>query len=349
MAQQPAPVVSPEVAPDGSVTFRLRAPNAQKVEVRGDWGEAVAMTKGTDGVWSATTGALKPDIYSYSFRVDEASISDPGNNHLKPGLYGTQSLLTVPSSEPQPWSLTDVPHGVVHHHFYKSGPIGDQRSFVVYTPPGYEQNRNARYPVLYLSHGSGDWQTGWVEVGKANFILDNLIAQGKAKPMLVVMPFGQTLPGSPRQQRNVAKFLDLYAKDLFNEIVPAVEQMYHVAAGSENRAIAGLSMGGGQALWTGLNHASKFGFVAGFSSWIPLERGDNFEGMLARFDPARKDNPKLWIAIGEKDFLLDNNEKLHAWLQSKNVQHSYRVTEGAHTWRVWRRYLAELVPLLFRS
>jgi enterochelin esterase family protein len=333
-AEQPR-VVSPEVHPDRTVTFRLRAPNAKEVAVSGDFAPKQApMTLGSDGVWSVTAGPLEPDLYGYSFRVDGTSLNDPHNATIKAGVNGTQSLLAVPGDAPMPYDETDVPHGIVHRHFYLSKPIGDRRSFVVYTPPGYFADTKTKYPVLYLLHGSGDLATTWTDTGKANFILDNLIAAGKAKPMLVVMPFGhavmQRTPDS--RQRNV----ELFAKDLLESVIPAVESHYRAMTDKKSRAIAGLSMGGGQSLWTGFSNPDRFAWVAGFSSSVP-------EGL-----PVKPSDQFRWIAIGRDDFLLGNNRKLDAALKAAGVKYDYLETAGAHSWRVWRKYLAELAPLLFR-
>jgi enterochelin esterase family protein len=334
-------VQSPEIHDDRRVTLRLRAPNAKEVTVSGDFvPKPQPLVRDENGVWSITVGPLEPDVYGYAYRLDGTALNDPHNPLLKPGISGTQSTFIIKGDKPLPWDEADVPHGTVHRHFYRSQAIGDARSFVVYTPPGYNSSSGPRYPVLYLLHGAGDLSTSWIDVGRANFVLDNVIASGKAKPMIVVMPFGHAVtrrdPGA--RTRNT----ELVAKDLLDGIVPAVEKAYRIAPSSANRAIAGLSMGGGQALWTGLNNTDKFAYVAGFSSAVP-EAADV---------PNAAENAKklkmLWIAIGKDDFLLDRNTKFEAWLKSENIAHKYQVTDGAHTWRVWRRYLAELTPLLFR-
>jgi enterochelin esterase family protein len=328
-------IISPEIHPDRRVTLRLRAPNAKDVLVAGELtSKPQAMMPGSDGVWSVTLGPLEPDIYGYSFRVDGTSINDPHNATIKAGVNGTQSLLTVPGETPAAYDGTDVPHGILHRHYYRSAAVDDRRSFVVYTPPRYFNNTKTKYPVLYLLHGSGDLPTSWTETGRAHFILDNLIAAGAAKPMLVVMPFGHTvMQRSPdSRQRNV----ELFAKDLLESVIPIVESHYNVLTDRKSRAIAGLSIGGGQALWTGSSYPEQFRWVAGFSSSVPQNL------------PVKKTDQFRWIAIGRDDFLLENNRKLEASLKAAGVQYSYKETAGAHSWRVWRRYLAELVPLLFR-
>ena len=347
--QSTPPLVSPEIRTDRTVTFRCRAPNAKEVTVSGDFTrKPVPMSKDESGVWTATLGPLTPDIYAYSIRVDGVANIDSANPMVKTGFRGSSSGFVVPSDKPLDWDEQPVRHGTLHRHFYSSKAVGDARNFVVYTPPGYDSASKTRYPVLYLLHGSGDLSDSWSEFGKANFILDNLQAQGKARPMLVVMPFGHasTGDGPDNRTRNV----ELFSKDLLEDIMPVVDKEYRTFADAQHRAIAGLSMGGGQSLWTGLNNPDKFAWVAGFSSGI---RSTDVE---SRFPPLMKEpenlNKKLkllWIGVGKDDTLVEVNRQFTAALKDKGVRFTYVETEGGHTWRVWRRYLAELTPLLFRS
>src|SRR6202020_1056507 len=189
-----APQVSPEVHSDGSVSFRFRAPNAKEVQLAREGAEPQAMQKDDQGVWSLTTTPLAPDYYSYSFVADGVRLIDPSNPLLKPNLLSTESSVHVPGPSSLPWELNDVPHGEIHHHFYKSSVADDDRDYYVYTPPGYEKSGKQSYAVLYLLHGYSDDASGWTAVGRANVILDNLIAQGKAKPMMLVMPLGYGAP-----------------------------------------------------------------------------------------------------------------------------------------------------------
>ena len=232
-AQPPKPVVSPEVHADNSVTFRLRAPNVKEVLLSREGAERVPMQRGDDGVWSVTTNPLEPDFYGYSFVADGVSLIDPSNSVMKPNLLSPQSEVHVPGPASLSWEVSDVPRGIVHQHFYHSGVVGDQRDYFVYTPPGYDPGSTKLYPVLYLLHGFSDDASGWTAVGRANVILDNLIAQGKAKPMLVVMPLGYGTPeilsrsNSPvrdpsMRKRNMEKFRDA----LFTEVIPQVEKNY---------------------------------------------------------------------------------------------------------------------------
>ena len=234
--QPPPPIASPEVHADKSVTFRFRDPNAKEVFLGREGTQRVPMQKDAQGVWSFTSDALDPDFYGYSFIVDGVSIVDPSNSLLKPNLLNLTSMFHVPGPSSLPWEINDVPHGEVHHHFYHSAAIGDDRDYYVYTPPGYDPNEKKSYPVLYLLHGYSDDASGWTAVGRANIILDNLIAQGKAKPMLIVMPLGYGAPeivvrGGPTlrdaslRDKNYSKFRD----SLLTEVIPQVEKTYRVA------------------------------------------------------------------------------------------------------------------------
>jgi enterochelin esterase-like enzyme len=352
--QPPAPLVSPEVHPDRSVTFRLRAPNARSVRLEIEGVEKAAeMVRDGSGVWSVTTAPLDPDFYGYSIVADGVALLDPPNPLLKPNLLGAQSMVHVPGPASLAWEVNDVPHGAVHHHFYKSALIGDQRDFYVYTPPGYDPAARTRYPALYLLHGFSDDASGWISVGQAHVILDNLIARGQAKPMLVVMPLGYGAPEILGQgwhglhaglaERNRERFRDA----LIGEVMPAVEKAYRVLADRTGRAITGLSMGGGEALFTGLNGVDRFAWVGGFSSAM---FGDDPGRVFQRFDAQSGGRLSLlWIACGSDDGLIEPNRAFSAWLKQKGVKHTWIESGGAHTWLVWRRYLAEFVPLLFQQ
>ena len=272
MAQVPTHVVSPEVQPDGHVTFRFIESNAVKVEVSIEGqSEPGPMQKDEHGIWTATVGPLQPDIYGYSLVADGVALIDPSNPMMKPNLLNTESAVHVPGPASLPWEVNNVPHGEIHHHFYHSKIVGDDPDFYVYTPPGYEPGAKRGYPVLYLLHGFSDAADGWPAVGRANVILDNLIAQGKAKPMIVVMPLGYGNPevlrhgwGSDKDLAwsNLSKFTDV----LLAEVIPQVERSYKVRKDSESHAIAGLSMGGAESLLTGLNHLDTFAWIGAFSA-----------------------------------------------------------------------------------
>ena len=247
-----------------------------------------------------------------------------------------------------------MPHGAVHHHFYRSGIVGDDRDFYVYTPPGYDPAAKKLYPVLYLLHGYSDDASGWTAVGRANVILDNLIAQGKAKPMLIVMTLGYGAPEilSPASQRfrdpelrtrNMIKFRDA----LFTEVMPQVEKSYRVAKDRNLRAIAGLSMGGAESLFTGLNAIDRFAWIGAFSSG---GMGEDFNATFPALDAkANAQLRLLWIACGTDDRLIEPNRKFRDWLKSKSVQFIPIETPGSHTWMVWLRNLAEFAALLFQG
>ena len=347
-------VQSPEIAEDGKVTLRLRAPNAEEVVVQGSLAsERMNLTKGDDGVWSVTIGPLEADIYEYSFVVDGLSIADPSNPNLKRGVRGFSSVVELPGEAAPTWELRNVPHGDLHVHTYFAESLDQTRRFFVYTPPGYDKDTTTKYPVLYLLHGAGDFEASWSEHGKANLIADNLIAAGQAQPMLIVMPFGHlsSSGGVARGGRggdDGENRSDPFADDLLQEVIPLVESKYRVETGSAHRAIAGLSMGGGQTLNVGLKNPDKFAYVCAFSSAVFGDVNENLAALAADAAKANEQLKLLWIGCGKEDFLLGANERLTTWLDEKSIEHEWRLTEGGHTWPVWRGYLAEVLPKLFR-
>jgi enterochelin esterase-like enzyme len=352
--QAPAWLVSPEVHSDSSVTFRFLAPNAQEVRLAREGTEAVAMQKDDKGVWTVTTAPLPPDYYGYSFVVDGVRSLDPFNRGLVPNLISPGNFVHVPGPPTLPWEVGDAPRGEVHHHFYKSAVAGDQRDFYVYTPPGYDPTSKTTYPVLYLLHGFSDDASGWTAVGHANVIFDNLIAQGAAKAMIVVMPLGYgtmeivaqgwgSVGHSDLRERNFTGFRDA----LLTEIIPAVESEYRVTKDRNARAIAGLSMGGSESLRTGLNNLDKFAWIGAFSAGgMPDDFDKDFPGLDAK---ANQQLRLLWIACGTEDHLITVNRNLREWLKTKGVAHIDIETPGMHTWMVWRRNLAEFAGLLFKN
>ena len=356
LAQPPAlpPIESPEVHADRTVTFRFRDPNAREVLLARAGSPRLPMQKDEQGVWTVTTDPLEPDFYSYSFVADGVGLIDPSNPGITPNLLNTTSVVHVPGPASLPWEINDVPRGEVHHHFYRSSVIGDQRDYYVYTPPGYDPSAKRLYPALYLLHGFSDDASGWSAVGRANVILDNLIAQGKAKPMILVMPLGYGAPEivtrrgpSLRDAGLRAKNYDRFRDALFTEMIPQVEKAYKVAKDRNSRAIAGLSMGGAESLYIGLNALDRFGWVGSFSA------GGSSEDNDATY-PALNANTAsqlhlLWIACGTDDRLIEPNRKFREWLTSKEIRHTDIETPGAHTWMVWRRNLAAFAPLLFQE
>jgi enterochelin esterase-like enzyme len=353
-AQTTQALRSPEVHSDNRVTFRLRAPNAKEVILAREGAQRLPMQKEEQGVWSVTTEPLEPDLYGYSFVSDGVSLIDPSNPLMKPNLLYTQSVVHVSGPASLPWEVNNVPHGTIHHHFYKSGVVGDERDYYVDTPPGYDPAAKNLYPVLYLLHGFSDDAGGWTAVGRAHVILDNLIAQGKAKPMLVVTPLGYGAPeivspvtASARdpklRQRNLDKFRDA----LLTEVIPEVEKVYRASKDRNSRAIAGLSMGGAESLYVGLNAMTRFAWIGAFSSGGLSE---DFNATFAALDSkANSQLHLLWIACGTEDRLIDGSRKFRDWLKSKEIRHTGIETPGAHTWMVWRRNLAAFAPLLFRA
>lgn len=356
----PAPPASPILQPDGTVLFRLAMPNAAKVELDLEGTkDPLAMTKAADGVWSISVPKLAPQYYSYSFKVDGTDVLDPHNVTLKTSFFSTQNIFLVPGNPPMPWETANVPRGVVHHHYYRSKIVGINSEYYVYTPPNFDPGSKQKYPVLYLLHGYSDDPSAWTGMAKANVILDNLIAQGKAKPMIVVMPLGYgTMEVIARGwsswddpelvRRNYSRFSNV----LLQEVMPLVKRQYPLSDSREDRAIAGLSMGGAESLLVGLNHLDDFAYVGGFSS-APLGQSDFasvFPGITTQSAPGINSRLRLlWIACGTEDSLLERNQKLIAWLKEKGLQPTAIETPGMHAWMVWRDNLTNFAPLLFQS
>jgi enterochelin esterase family protein len=348
-AQTPRPdtLVSPEVHPDRRVTFRVRAPKASEVSLFGDWmvpETKQAMTRDEQGVWSTTVGPLEPGLAIYTFTVDGVTTPDPVNPRIKLRARTSASLVDVPGHPPELWEARDVPHGAVEINWAKSKITGDTRAYYVYTPPGYNPARSARYPVLYLLHGNNDTAAGWTDVGKANFILDNLIAEKRAVPMIIVMPWGHAVPYGGAQSNNTATF----ERYLLEEVMSQVEGKYRVASGRENRAIVGLSMGGGHALQIGLSHLERFSAVAAFSSAVPGNFENRFQALLDDPEGTNKKLKLLWIGCGRQDSAFERNQKLSELLTVHKVRNTFYPTEGLHNFATWRRYLVEVAPRLFR-
>jgi enterochelin esterase-like enzyme len=343
--QRPVLVRSPQILVDHRVTFQLRAPRATEVVVAGQWPNGrAALTKDANEVWSVTVGPVPAGVWEYSFQVDGLPMIDPGNPAIKPQREPRTSILHIAGEPPLLHDFQNVPHGVVRQHTYLSKSLGRVRELVVYTPPGYDQQTEARFPTLYLQHGMGDNQATWVAHGKAHWILDNLMAQGKTRPMVVVMMDGHAsiAQGMAGFQNNTTAF----ERDLLEDVMPFVEANYRVKTEAADRAIAGLSMGGGQSLTIGLNHLDKFAWVAGFSSAVPSR-----EAIASFLDDPAAANAKLkllWIGVGKDDFLLQRNQEFIGMLKEKDIRHEWHLTDGTHSWPVWRLYLADLAPKLFQ-
>ena len=356
----PAPPVSPVVRPDGTTTFQLRMPHAAKVKLELE-GEAhpFPMTRGAGGVWTVTVPKLAPEYYSYTFNVDGTEVLDPHNVTVKTSFFSTQNVFLVPGKPSKPWEPEDVPHGVVHHHFYRSKIVGINSEYYVYTPPNFDPRSDRKYPVLYLLHGYSDDPSAWPLMGKANVMMDNLIAQGKAKPMIVVMPWGygnmQMISRGWAAWRDPKLIADNFAKfseALFQEVMPLIQEQYPVSDRREDHAVAGLSMGGAESLLVGLNHTDYFAYVGGFSAG-GLGEG-NYTAAFPGITPqsATEINEKLrllWIACGTEDGLFQPNQHFIAWLRQQGLHPTAIETPGRHVWMVWRNNFSKFAPLLFQS
>ena len=323
----------------GKVTFRLAASKAQQVSVKiNGRKDPVAMQRDEHGVWSATVEDLAPEIYDYQFEVDGLTTLDPANPWVKSGLRPNGSMVEVPGHPAEFWEALNNPHGTVTIHTFWSKILEETRSFRVYTPPGYDQQPDARFPVLYLLHGSGDTDDGWMVVGRANLIADNLLAMGQAKPMLIVMPNG-TYPRGDGHEND-------FETELLQQIIPTVEKHYRVASGAANRALAGLSMGGFQTLNVGVKHLDQFAWLGVFSAGVRDNAGETYGPFL---DKADGQLSLFWIGIGEDDFLLQSEKSLESLLNDHHVKFSAHISKGGHTWTNWRHYLHDFLPLLFQG
>ena len=359
-------VTSPEVAADGRVTYRILAPKAEAIRLVGDFpdnptnpmqpGPERSLRKGSDGVWEATLGPFPPGSYRYTFDVDGVSVVDPRNPSTSESNEMTWSLVHVPGADFM--DTKRVPHGAVAAVTYYSTALGRFRRMHVYTPPGYESSTQ-RYPVFYLLHGAMDSDDSWWTVGRAGFILDNLIAAGRAKPMIVVMPAGHTGPFSFTP--GALSTADEFSADFKADVVPYVERTYRVLTDRANRAIAGLSMGGMQTLGIAMSDLPHYAYVGVFSSGIlgitgrgafpAMPTGPSFEEQHATAldDASLKQGLELvWFATGEDDFLVETSRATVAMLQKHGFDVVYRESGGAHTWTNWREYLNAFAPLLFR-
>jgi enterochelin esterase-like enzyme len=350
-------VVSPEVSADRQITFRILAPKAESVKLgRGDIQglspDATVMTKGTNGVWELTVGPVPAGAYRYNFNVDGLSVIDPRNPLDSQSNENTWSLIVVPGAEFM--DTKDVPHGAVAEVTYHSSSLKRARRMHVYTPPGYEKSTDS-YPVFYLLHGASDSDDSWSSIGRAGFILDNLIAAKRAKAMIVIMPHGHTGPFT-RGARSGSDF----ERDFVEDILPQVESRYRVLTDRKNRAIAGLSMGGGQTLNIGFTHLDKFGYLGVFSSGVfgiagggrpPATNEPPWEERHKETldNPSLKNGLKLvWFATGKDDSLLKTSQATVDMLKKHGFNVVYKETAGGHTWLNWRDYLIEFAPELFQ-
>lgn len=351
-AAQPARVVSPDVRPDRQVTFRLLAPEVRAVLLTGEFMQGSRpLEKDATGLWSVTIGPIEPEVYHYNFTIDGVRTIDPGNPDVKTGSTPstTASILEVRGARPSFHDLQAVPHGEVRAHWYDSRALGSRRRLSIYVPPGYDRDQSSRYPVLYLLHGANADDTAWHRLGRVNAILDNLLATGQSRPFLVVMPFGYGVP--PSQPAAPGENTRRFGKDLLEDVIPYVEATFRVTANRDSRALVGLSMGGGQALSIGLNHLDRFSHVGGFSSGLGAEPEfpNTYRSLIGDPEAANAKLKLLWIGCGTEDGAFDASKQFSTFLTSHKVTHTFRATPGAHTWMVWRRYLHEIAPQLFRQ
>ena len=367
-----APVVSPEIHDNNTVTFRFKAPKAVRVQLTGDFlpvqknakFEApgiVDLKEGQEGVWEYTTPEpLKPELYSYSFIVDGLRMNDPANVYLIRDVSTLTNVFIIGGDRADFYKVNPVPHGTVSRIWYDSPALGLERRMTVYTPAGYETS-GKRYPVLYLLHGMGGDEEAWISLGRTAQILDNLIAQGKAKPMIVVMPNGnasqEAAPGESSRgmvppTMQLPKTMEVSYEQAFPEIVKFIDKNYRTIKSKSGRAIAGLSMGGFHSLHISKQYPDMFNYIGLFSAAIMPNKEvsspiyENMEGKLkVQFDK----NPALyWIAIGKTDFLYKANEEYRKLLDEKGYKYTYYESDEGHIWKNWRIYLTEFVPMLFR-
>jgi enterochelin esterase family protein len=362
-----AQIISPVINANNTVTFRFQAPDAKVVKITGDWMPSQnwvpgseAMTKDEKGVWTYTTPALPSDLYSYSILVDGLKTTDPNNVYFIRDVASVFNVFIVGGGKGDLYSVNKVPHGTVSRRWYDSPGNGMARRITIYTPPGYETS-SEKYPVLYLLHGMGGDEEAWIALGRASQILDNLIAQGKAKPMIVIMPNGnvaqEAAPGESslgyyKPTMQLPNTMDGKYEETFPDIMKFIESNYRVKADKADKAIAGLSMGGYHSLHISRYYPNTFDYVGLFSPAImPNDKVkskvyDNFDETLTA---QMKNGYKLyWIGIGKTDFLQKNVTEYRAKLDAMGMKYNYRESEGGHTWTNWRVYLSEFIPLLFK-
>lgn len=353
-------VTSPELASDRRVTFRILAPKAETVRLSGsdipNLGQGAQMTKGTNGVWEVTLGPVAPGSYRYNFNLDGVSVIDPRNPLTSEANANTWSLIHVPGADFM--DTQNVPHGAVSEVTYYSQSLQRHRRMHIYTPPGYEAGQD-KFPVFYLLHGAFDCDDSWTTVGRAGFILDNLIAAKKAKPMVVVMPAGHTRTFSFGARNALQNAVDEFVQDFTSDIMPFVEKNYRVESGRAHRAIAGLSMGGAQTLNVAVPRLDQFAHIGVYSSGIFGITGgpggaapdtsfiDNNKKHLTNPD-LKKGLKTLWFATGKDDFLIETSRATVKAFKDHEFDVTYHETEGAHTWIVWRNYLHDFAQLLFQ-
>ena len=346
--------VSPEVQADRMVTFRLFAPKASEVLLIGSPGilevikKPMPLVRGDNGVWSLTVGPLAPGFYTYGYAIDGGlRMPDPSNPNLELRRWGATSLFVIPGLDQAPIDERKVPHGTIHVHVYDSPNLNAERMVYVYTPPGYETGKQ-KLPVLYLLHGNGQIESSWTWTGRTNVIMDNLLAEGKIKPMIVVMPYGHvtreiktvanpTAAPSPTDQ-------GVIEKELMTAIKPMVESKYRVLTDRDHRAIAGLSMGSAQSQMITLHNLDQFAYLGAFSA-----AGNRAEWEKADGQTLTKKLKVIWLGCGTEDFAYDGMKNLHTLLETKKVKHVWNESGAGHSWPNWQVYLTKYAQLLFRD
>ncbi len=370
-----AEIVSPEIHEDQTVTFRLLAPQADSVQIIGDFLPTIKMqtqfglidvpkpthlTKDENGLWSITTSKLEPELYSYSFMVDGLKVTDPSNPFLIRDVASVTNVFILGSGQVDLYRVKDIPHGTVTRRWYDSPGLKIDRRLTLYTPPGYEQSKE-KFPVLYLLHGAGGDEEAWIALGRTAQIMDNLIAEGKARPMIVVMPNGNVSQDAAPGEGNDGFYKPQFMapgtmngsyEESFIDIVKFIETNYKVKADKANRAIAGLSMGGFHTMHISRFYPNTFDYMGLYSAALmPREdaTGKVYKNIDGTLKTQMENGFKLyWIAIGKTDFLYKANQEFRTKLDDMGMKYVYRESEGGHIWRNWRVYLSEFAPMLFK-
>lgn len=357
-------IISPEIQPDNKVTFRIYAPHSIGVAINGEWMSGAVprenLVRNDTGMWSITLGPLQPEFYGYTFIVDGVTVIDPSNPQIKRDGVRNTSVLLVPGKESELYSVKNIPHGTLSKVWYDSPTLNLTRRMYIYTPPGYESNTKTKYPVLYLLHGGGGDEDAWTTLGRAPIILDNLIALGKAKPMIIVMTNGNANQAVTQGDSPVLTVQEVrpsaptggmattgrFEESLVKDVVPYIESHYRVLKDKDNRAIAGLSMGGGHTQRVTLTYPDMFSYIGVFSAGTRTVTDD----LDNQFKVLKSKNPKLyWVGCGINDPLAyQGSQTLAALLKKDGFNYLFLETPGGHTWANWRIFLSEIAPLLFR-
>lgn len=344
------PIVSPKILTNGDVEFSIYARQAAKVELEGQFMNGkLQMVKDLNGIWTITVNIPQPDIYPYSFFVDGVQISDPSNPSVFPNERFKASLLEMPSANAHYTVNSAVPHGQVTYCTYQSAVLNTMRPLLVYTPAEYGKG-DKQYPVLYLISGTTDTEETWFKVGRVNAILDNLIAQGKAEPMIVVMPYGYMMNGTPMPSSlEAAEMYAQFSKELTQCVMPFVENTFRTKNEAKSRAIAGFSRGGGEALYTAFDNLDKFDWLASYSAYLtPQVLDAHFIDYMNDSSKINSELKLLWFGVGKDDFLYQDVVRNMQYFDSKGIMYKQMQTDGGHTWMNARTYLSTTLPLFFK-